>query len=49
MAINRNHIVTGQSLELFDKVFDDADRNFWMNAQEAREYGMVDDILVRKD
>ena len=36
---------TGQS---FEKVFADSDRNFWMNAQEAVEYGMVDRILSRK-
>lgn len=32
---------TGQP---FEKVFADSDRNFWMNAQEAVEYGMVDKI-----
>jgi Protease subunit of ATP-dependent Clp proteases len=36
---------TGQP---YDRVFADADRDFWMTAQEAKEYGMVDDILTRK-
>jgi ATP-dependent Clp protease protease subunit len=36
---------TGQP---YDKVFADADRDFWMSAQEAKEYGMVDAILTRK-
>jgi len=36
---------TGQS---YDKVFADADRNFWMNAEEALKYGMVDEILTKK-
>ncbi len=36
---------TGQS---YDKVFADADRNYWMDAIHAREYGMVDTILSRK-
>lgn len=36
---------TGQPLE---KVFADGDRNFWMNAAEAKDYGMVDEILVKK-
>lgn len=36
---------TGQS---YDKVFADADRNYWMDAAHAREYGMVDTILSRK-
>lgn len=41
-------IISKHSGQSFDKVFADADRNYWMNALEAREYGMVDDILVRK-
>ena len=36
---------TGQP---YDRVFADADRDFWMTAQEAKEYGMVDEILTRK-
>lgn len=33
---------TGQSLE---KIQSDTDRNFWMNAQEAKEYGLVGHIV----
>ncbi|MBP5566944.1 MAG: ATP-dependent Clp protease proteolytic subunit [Bacteroidales bacterium] len=36
---------TGQK---FDKVFADADRDYWMNAEEALAYGMVDKILRKK-
>lgn len=36
---------TGQS---FDKVFADADRNFWMTSQEAVEYGMIDSVLTKR-
>ncbi|MDR0537964.1 MAG: ATP-dependent Clp endopeptidase proteolytic subunit ClpP [Tannerellaceae bacterium] len=36
---------TGQS---YDKVEKDGDRDFWMTSEEAKEYGMIDDILVRK-
>ena len=36
---------TGQP---YDKVFADADRDYWMSAQEAKEYGMVDEILMKK-
>ena len=32
----------------FEKVFADADRDYWMSAEEAKAYGMVDDILVNK-
>jgi ATP-dependent Clp protease protease subunit len=35
---------TGQSIE---KISKDTDRNFFMSAQEAKEYGIVDEILTR--
>lgn len=31
----------------FDKVERDSDRDYWMTAQEAKEYGMIDDVLVK--
>ena len=36
---------TGQSLE---KIAKDTDRDFYMTAQEAKNYGIIDDILIRK-
>ena len=36
---------TGNSTE---KVESDADRDFWMTAQEALDYGMVDEVLTRE-
>jgi len=36
---------TGRSIE---RVAADGERDFWMTAQEAKEYGMVDEILTRK-
>ncbi len=36
---------TGQN---YDKVFSDSDRDFWMTAQEAKDYGMVDIILDKR-
>ena len=41
-------IISEHSGHPFDKVFKDADRDYWMNAQEALEYGMVDEILTKK-
>ena len=35
---------SGKSLECIEK---DADRDYWMTAQQAVEYGMVDSILTR--
>jgi len=31
----------------FDKVYEDSDRDYWMKAQEAKDYGMIDEILER--
>lgn len=42
-------IISDHSHTPFDKVWADSDRNYWMNAQEAKEYGMIDDVLVRKN
>ena len=30
-----------------DKVYKDGDRDYWMNSTEAKDYGMVDEVLVR--
>jgi ATP-dependent Clp protease protease subunit len=29
----------------FERIEDDADRNYWMSAEEAKDYGLVDNIL----
>lgn len=41
-------IISEHSKTDFDKVWADSDRDYWMSAQEAKEYGMVDEILLRK-
>lgn len=40
-------IISDHSGQPFDKVERDSDRDYWMTAEEAREYGMIDDVLVR--
>ena len=40
-------IISEHSGQPFDKVFADGDRNYWMTAQEAREYGMIDQIMTQ--
>ena len=30
----------------YDKVYKDSDRDYWMTAAEAKEYGLIDEILV---
>ena len=41
-------IISDHSHTPFDKVWTDSDRNYWMTAEEAKEYGMVDEVLKRK-
>ena len=41
-------IISDHSHQPFDKVWADSDRDYWMAAEEAKEYGMVDEVLVRK-
>ena len=41
-------IISNHSGKSFEEVERDSDRDFWMTAQEAKEYGMIDDILKRK-
>lgn len=42
------NIISEHSGQSFDKVFADADRNYWMTSNEALEYGMIDKVLGRK-
>ena len=41
-------IIADHSHTPYDKVWADSDRNYWMTAEEAREYGMIDQVLTRK-
>jgi ATP-dependent Clp protease protease subunit len=41
-------IISNHSGQTFDKVYEDSDRDYWMKAEEAKKYGMIDEILVRE-
>lgn len=41
-------IISEHSHTEFDKVWADSDRDYWMTALEAKEYGMIDEVLSRK-
>lgn len=36
---------TGQN---YDRVHKDGDRDYWMSAQDAKKYGMIDDIILKR-
>ena len=40
-------IIATHSGQTYDKVWGDSDRDYWMIAEEAKEYGMIDEVLVR--
>lgn len=41
-------IIANHSGQTYDKVFLDADRNYWMTAEEALAYGMIDSVKGKK-
>ncbi len=40
-------IISDHSGQPYDKVYADSDRDYWMTAQEAHEYGMIDKVLEK--
>jgi ATP-dependent Clp protease, protease subunit len=41
-------IIATHSKQPYKKVWKDSDRDYWMTSQEALDYGMIDEVLVRK-
>ena len=41
-------IISEHSHTPYDTVWNDSDRNYWMTAEEAKEYGMIDQVLKKK-
>lgn len=42
-------IIAKHSGQEFEKVEQDSDRDYWMTSSEAKEYGMIDEVLIRKE
>ena len=40
-------IIASHSGQTYKKIWKDGDRDYWMTAEEAKAYGMVDDILIK--
>ncbi|MGB0838001.1 MAG: ATP-dependent Clp endopeptidase proteolytic subunit ClpP [Flavobacteriaceae bacterium] len=40
-------IIAKHSGQTYDKVYADSDRDYWMKADEAKAYGMIDEVLLR--
>jgi ATP-dependent Clp protease protease subunit len=41
-------IISNHSGQPYEKVEQDSDRDYWMRAEEAQAYGMVDEIMIKK-
>ena len=41
-------IISDHSGQPFDKIMKDSDRDYWMTSAEAKEYGMIDQILIKE-
>lgn len=42
-------IIANHSGQSFDKIEKDSDRDYWMTAEEAKKYGMIDEVLIRSN
>lgn len=40
-------IISLHSGQSYEKVSEDSDRDYWMRSEEAKEYGMIDEVLVK--
>lgn len=41
-------IIAKHSGQDYDKVYTDSDRDYWMKAEKAKKYGMIDEILTKE-
>jgi ATP-dependent Clp protease protease subunit len=41
-------IIAAHSKQDIKKVEKDSDRDYWMTAEEAKKYGMIDEIMIRE-
>jgi len=41
-------IIAEHSGQSYEKVYKDSDRDYWMIAEEAKAYGMIDEVLIKK-
>jgi len=42
-------IISEHSGQPYEKVLNDGDRDFWLTSEEAKEYGMIDQVFTKKN
>ena len=48
MRVKINELISQESGKPVEKVQKDTDRDFWMNAEEAKEYGLVNAVITKR-
>lgn len=41
-------IISDSTGQVYDKVYKDSERDYWMTAAEAKKYGMIDEIIQKR-
>jgi ATP-dependent Clp protease protease subunit len=41
-------IISDRTGQKYDKVYKDGDRDYWMNSDDAKKYGMIDEIISKR-
>jgi ATP-dependent Clp protease, protease subunit len=42
-------IIAKHSGQTYKKIWKDSDRDYWMTAEEAKKYGMIDEVLLKNE
>ena len=40
-------LTLGENGKSFEEVWKDGDRDYWMTSEEAKSYGMIDEVLIK--
>ena len=46
--INQNEILANHTGKSYEEIEKDSDRDYWLKAPEAKEYGLIDEVLIKK-
>lgn len=41
-------IISEKTGQKYDRVYKDGDRDYWMSAEDAKKYGMIDEIIIKR-
>lgn len=41
-------IISERTGQTYERVYKDGDRDYWMTSQDAKKYGMIDEIITHR-